>query len=326
MKHVLQLLLLIPSLILGQSLPASINLPTDSQSSKTVAQATYTLGAGDTVTVSVSGLDDFFNDKTFLIDMDGNITLPLAGSLKASGLTIHQLQIETAEHLTNIVKDPDVVISLGAYGSQPVSILGAVASPGMRQLEGKRTLYEVLSLAGGLRPDAGSSVHITRDLKWGRIPLPDAKDDTTGRFSLASVNVKSIMTGNNPAENIAIKPNDVISVPKAEMVFAVGSVAKPGGFLLSENETMSTLQVISLSGGLQKTAAADKAKILRAIAGSSNRLEIPVDVKRLMAGKMADIPLQSNDILFIPGSNAKAAGYRTLDVVTAAAGFAVARY
>jgi polysaccharide biosynthesis/export protein len=212
------------------------------------------------------------------------------------------------------------VAAIASYQSQPVSVLGAVNNPGVRQLEGEKTLYEMLSLAGGLRPNAGNTVHITRDLRWGRIPLADAKDDPTGRFSTASVKVRAIMSAMDPKENIMIKPHDVITVQTAEVVYAVGSINKPGGFVLGENETLSTLQVVSLAEGLQKTAAADRAKILRPVPGSSSeRSEIPVNIKKLLAGKAPDVPLKPNDILFVPTSAAKVARYRTVEAIVQSA-------
>lgn len=313
MRFYLPLLLALTGLALAQA--------PDVPATQSAAPDSYTLGPGDQLTLTVADLDDF-NDKTFRIDMRGDLTLPLAGRLHAAGLTVPQLEAATADHLKRIVKDPDVVFSVTTFGSQPVSILGAVTTPGIRQIEGQKNLFEVLSLAGGLRPDAGNTVHITRDLKWGRLPLANAKDDDTGRFSIASLKVSHIMHGADPAENIAVKPGDVISIPKADMVYAVGSVNKPGGFLLTENETISALQVISLAEGVQRTAATDKAKILREVPGSSQRTEIPVNVKQLMAGKGTDLRLQSNDILFIPNSGAKTAGFKTLDAIVGSAGMA----
>src|SRR5437588_2346223 len=128
------------------------------------------------------------------------------------------------------LQEPDVSISISEFRSQPISILGAVQNPGVHQLQGRKNLFAVLSLAGGLRQDAGYRVRITRKLEWGRIPLPGALDDPSGQFSTASVSIKSIMDATSPAENIAIKPEDVISVPKADLVYVIGAVHKSGGF------------------------------------------------------------------------------------------------
>jgi polysaccharide biosynthesis/export protein len=300
--------------------PASAQ--TNSPSAITGPGSDYVLGAGDQLSIIVTDLDDFV-DKTFRVDMSGNLTLPYAGRIHAAGLTATGLEKEVRMGLTRVLKDPQVVIGITTYGSQPVSILGAVNSPGIRQIEGGKTLFEVLSLAGGLRPDAGYLIHITRNAKWGQIPLAGAQFDPAGNVSTASVRVKDLVNGANPAVNIPVFPGDSISVPKAEIVYAIGSITKPGGFPLNEHETLSALQVISLAEGLQKTAASNRAKILRTVDGSSTRTEIPVNLKLLMAGKGNDIPLQAGDILFIPNNNAKSAGYRTLDAITGAAGAAL---
>ena len=167
--------------------------------------------------------------------------------------------------------------------------------------------------AGGLRPDAGYSVRITRRLKWGRIPLPNATDDPTGRFTVAAINIRSIMDAVNPAENIEIRPEDVISVPKADLIYAIGAVRKAGGFVLGEHESISALQALALAEGLDRAAAAQNARILRATSGSANRAEIPVDIKKILAGVSADVALKADDILFIPTSASRNVALRTFE-------------
>jgi polysaccharide biosynthesis/export protein len=284
----------------------------------------YVIGPGDQIAVAVPDLETEFNNKTFRVDMSGDVTVPFAGRLHAAGLSTGGLEVQMRERLARLLKDPEVVVSVSGFGSQPVSILGAVNSPGIRQIEGRKNLFEVLSLAGGLRPDAGYLIHITREVQWGAIPLPTARPDASGRFSIASVRVKTLMNATDPVENILILPGDSISVPKADLVYAVGSVTKSGGFLLNEHETLSALQVISLAEGLQRTAASDKARILRITDGSPDRQEIPVNLKTLMGGKGMDVQLRAGDILFVPNSAAKSAKYRTIDaIVNAATGAAI---
>lgn len=288
------------------------------------APANYILGPGDQIGLFVADLPEEFAERTFRIELGGDVNLPLAGRLHAAGLNVEELESEIRKRLVDIVKRPQVVVTIAEFASQPVSVLGAVYNPGIRQLLGQKTLFEVLSLSGGLRLDAGTSVKITRSLQHGAIPLPQATVDPTGQFSVASIAVKSIMNATGPEQNVVILPGDIVAVPKADLVYAVGSIVKPGGFPLGENETISALQVVSLAEGLQKTAAPDKARILRAVPGSASRTEIAVNMKQLLAGKGTDVPLQAQDILFIPNSGAKAASYRTLDaIITAATGLAV---
>jgi polysaccharide export outer membrane protein len=279
----------------------------------------YALGPGDQVVIRAIDIEEIDN-KAATVDRRGNINLPIVGQLKAAGLTPDQLEAALTQRLSKVLVHPDVSVSVTEVHSQGVSVLGAVTAPGVHQLPGEKTLFEVLSLAGGLRPDAGYTVIITRKREWGPIPLSTAAPDSTGQFSVASVSVKSIMAGTNPAENIAIKPNDVISIPRADIIYVIGAVKKAGGFALNDNGTRSALQILSLAEGLEKTAAGDHARIMRGIPGSNDRDEIPINLKKILAGKIPDVPLKADDILFVPTSGGKTAGFRTIDILAGAAG------
>jgi polysaccharide export outer membrane protein len=286
------------------------------------ATADYVLGPQDQIEVSVPGLEDQFNDKVFRIASSGEVTLPLVGRIHVAGMTASALEGELRVRLRPILKNPEAVVSISSFGSQPVSVLGSVRNPGILQLQGRRTLFEVLSMAGGLQPEAGYVVQVTRSLDNGAIPLPNVAKDLNANVSVASIRLKDIINVPNAAENIEILPGDTVAVPKAGVVYVVGSVTKPGGFTLDENETLSALQAVSLAEGLLTTAASSKARILRPVPGSPNRNEIPVDLHRLMAGKASDTQLHAGDILFVPGSSAKKAGIRTLDAIVNAATYA----
>ncbi|MBS1875374.1 MAG: polysaccharide biosynthesis/export family protein [Acidobacteria bacterium] len=277
--------------------------------------STYTLGPGDQIIVKVLDLDELSPDRTGAIRIDarGDITLPLVGRVPAEGLTTDQFALQLATRFKKFLHEPDVTVSLLEMRSQPISVLGAVQQPGVHQLMGRKTLFEVISIAGGLRQDAGHQVKITRRLEWGRIPLRDAQDDATGRFSVASVSVRSVMDASRPDENIEIKPNDVISVPRAELVYVVGAVKKAGGYILGEHEQISALQALSLAEGLDRASAPGRARIMRAVPNSSERQEIPVDLKKVMAGRGQDLPLKADDILFIPTSAGKVAALRSIE-------------
>jgi polysaccharide biosynthesis/export protein len=272
----------------------------------------YRLGADDQVVLHVANAPDI-SDKPVRIDADGYIKLPMVGSVQAAGKTTRELEIELAKRLKVYLEEPDVAVTVAEMHSQPVSIIGAVGSPGLHQLEGHKTLVEMLSLAGGLRPDAGATANITRRLQWGRVPLPGAKDDPTGQFSIAEVNLRSIINAKDPEGNIAICPQDVISVPPAELVFVLGEVNKTGGLPLNEGDRMSVLVALSNAGGMQKTASPSKAKILRVVPGSRMRADLPVDLKKIQAGKAEDVSLRAGDILFVPGSTTKQASIRAAE-------------
>lgn len=289
-------------------------------------QSGYVLGSGDLVTVRVMDVEEI-SDKPVQIDTSGYVRLPLAGRLLAAGLTIEQFEAELVKRLKKYLVRPDVSVSVATFRSQPVSIIGAVKTAGVYQVEGEKTIIEVLSLAGGLDTSAGPTLTITRELQWGRIPLKGAADDPTGRFSVATVRLKSILEADNPQENIAVKPHDVITVPRAQLVYVIGEVQKAGGFPLSEREHITVLQALSLAGGLDRTAAPAHAKILRALPGKADRSEVAVDVKMILDGKATDFPMEPDDILFIPNSASKRAALRAVEAaIQTGTGIAIFRH
>ena len=123
------------------------------------------------------------------------------------------------------------------------------------------------------------------------------------------------MEARNPEQNILIRPEDVLSVPHAEVVYALGDVRKAGGFVLNDRETLSVLQILSLAEGLERTAAPGSARILRPVTGEAKRTEIAVDLKKIMAGEATDVALHPDDILFVPSSAGKKAGWRALEAL-----------
>jgi polysaccharide export outer membrane protein len=275
-------------------------------------RSTYLLGPDDQLEISGPELNDAIN-KPIRIDGDGGMQVPLVGRVHVSGLTAQQAEQELNKVLSKYIRDPQVVVSVAEERSQPVSILGAVNTPGVHQVQGYKTLLEMLALAGGMRPDAGYSIRITRQLDWGCIPLPKMELDASGRFSVAELNLKKIMEAKDPEENIQIFPHDVITVPKAEMVYVIGDVKRSGAFVLGEDESMSVLQALSLAEGLSGTADARHARILRLMHDTDQREELPVDVKGVLVGKKKDIALRGDDILFVPGSAGKKASLRAVE-------------
>ena len=234
----------------------------------------------------------------------------MLGRVLAGGLSVERLEKEMSTRLQKYVKAPVVAVSVVEYRSQPVSIVGSVGQPGVHQLEGRKTLIEILAKAGGLRPEAGNTIKITRKAEWGPIPLASAEKDPSGQFSVAQVSLQSIMQATNPEENILIKPNDVISVPQADIVYVIGEVKKAGGFTLTERSTITGLQALAMAEGMTPGAAPHKAMIIRQ-PPAGNRVEIPANLKEILDGKAPDVVLQPDDILFIPTNVAKNAVLRT---------------
>jgi len=274
----------------------------------------FRLGAGDVIQIHAVDAEDI-SDKPIRIGTDGYVNLPIVGRVKVSEHTVEEVQTDLANRLKRLIVNPDVTVSVVETHGRPISVVGAVRNPGVFELQGKKTLLEAMSLAGGPRDDAGYMARITRQKEFGPIPLPNASADPSGEFIVAQLNLQKIMEARDPAGNILMMPNDVISVSKADMVYVIGDVLKAGGIALGDQKTVTVLQAISIASGLGKTAKSTEAKILRLIPGSTSRTEVPVNLKTILAGKTTDIPMQPEDILFVPTSLKKDVGLRTLEAL-----------
>lgn len=265
----------------------------------------YVLGAGDEVSIEVVELPEF-SAKSYPIDSDGRVSLPLIGRMQASGLTLAQFESELDKKLRTQVQSPHVVTSLLQTHSQPVSVMGAVTNPGTQQLQGTRTLFDVLAAAGGLKQDAGNTITITRQADQGMLKLAGATQDAVNGRSMAEVSVHDVVDLKDPKANIVIRPRDEISVSRARVLYVIGNVKKAGGFTLSSQNSISALEALSLAEGLSANAKPSHARVLRkSETNTAARIQIPVDLKKILAGKAEDIQLTAGDILYVPDSTAR---------------------
>lgn len=292
---------------LSENSAQSMPLPSDKQA--------LILGSGDQISIRVQDMEEL-SDKPIRIDADGEIDLPMIGRVHAAGLTLREFKALLSVKLGRYITDPQIAISLVDNQSRPVSVVGEVNAPGVHQLVGPRSLIEMLSAAGGVKPTAGSQVILTRQIEYGELPLAGAKRDPSGRFSTATLSLDELLSAKAPANNIGIRPNDVISIPRGDVVYVVGDVRRAGGFPLASHSSITLLQALSLAEGLGPDAATQKAKILRPVAGGDGTpKEIPVDVKSIFAGKSPDVRLFAEDILFIPNSAAKSGAHRAAEAI-----------
>jgi polysaccharide export outer membrane protein len=273
----------------------------------------YLLGPEDQIIIRAVDIEEFPDEPT-RIEGNGEINLPLVGRIEASGMTLKQLEAEIALRLGKYLHDPQVTVSIAEFRSQPISVLGAVTRPGVLQVRGPKTLWEVISDVGGFQNDAGNTIKIVRDLDQGAIPLPGARVDPTGEFSIVELDVDSVKSMENPKENILLMPYDVISVSHADIVYVVGDVGRAGGFVT--NGSISVLEALSLAGGYGPRSAPGKSRILRAQEDTDQRAQIPIDLKKLIRGEHEDLRLRPNDILFVPHSTMKDVALGALQAAT----------
>lgn len=233
------------------------------------------------------------------------IQLPLLGRIRAAGQTPASLADAVRSGLDEYFKNPEVSIEIVELKSHPVSVIGAVKTPGVYQIQGTKRLLEVISLAGGIEQDAGYAVRVSRQRTAGPLPLPSAQVRETGDLQVGEIAVADLIEARRPEDNIPILPQDVISIPRAKLIYVMGDVKKAGGFPLREREHMSVLQALSLAEGLSPTAASRNGKIIRPETDGVRREEVAVNVRDILTGKLPDQPLRPDEILFIPGSKSK---------------------
>ncbi|MGB6482861.1 MAG: polysaccharide biosynthesis/export family protein [Candidatus Acidiferrales bacterium] len=300
----------------------------------------YRIGAEDLLEVSVYGATDL--DRTVRVSADGWISLPLVGDMHAEGLTARELEGEIEDLLEkSYMTHPQVSVFLREIESHPVSVFGAVGKPGVFQIRGAKSLIEVLSMAQGLADDAGDSVIVMRhggastavsadppDSQSADATIPRGESAKPGPFVSASgddgeslqIDLKDLLMSADPRYNVMVYPGDVVKVPPAGIVYVVGQVRKPGGFLLKANENLSVLQALALAEGTTSTSAGKSARIIRTEDQSGTKKEIPINLNRILAGKAPDPVLQAKDILFVPNSAGKTAFYRGAEAAVSITG------
>jgi polysaccharide biosynthesis/export protein len=257
----------------------------------------YILGPEDQLLVRALEVVEFSTTPT-RIDERGIINLPPIGEIEAGGKTINQVKAEVTLRLKKYVHAPQVSVSIAEFRPRPVSIFGAVARPGVVHLHGPKTLWELVSDAGGFKNEVGERIRITRRVEQGEIPLDGAQIDPTGRYYTVELATADVREMKNPDTNIDLMERDAIVVSTADIIYVVGHVNRAGGFVA--NGSMSVLEALSLSGGYKPHAKSKQSAILRIQQGTDVRRIIPVNLKQILNGRGEDIVLKPQDILFVP--------------------------
>jgi len=277
-------------------------------------RSVYRLGPLDVLAIRTPDTtEENATERTVRINPDGFINLPLIGRVLAAGLTVEELEQVLAHNLKAYYKEPQVGVSVLEFRSQTASVLGMVNNPGVLQLQGGKTLIDVISLAGGMKPEASSTIRITRKKERGPIPLPKVREDATGQFAIAEVNMRAIIEARSPELNILVMPDDIITVLAADLIYIVGEVNRPGTVVLSNQDSISVMQILAIAGGHTKAASLKKCWILRSKPGEPARTEIPLNISKIKDRKAEDVALLPNDILLVPGSAGKQAALRAIE-------------
>jgi polysaccharide export outer membrane protein len=261
------------------------------------------IGPGDLLRITVLRESEL-DQKVRVLD-SGEISLELAGNVPVQGLTPAEAaaRIATRYRDGNFLLHPEVSVLVEEYATQNVTVLGQVAHPGTVRLAAPRTLIDVLSLAGGFNEFADRHIVVERKARDGqpaeriRAYLPNRAEDALNA-------------------DILVRPGDTVLVPKAGIVYVLGDVAHPGGYVMQNDSKLSVLQAIALASGTSKTASERKARLVRTIDGRPLSINLPLrDMER---GREPDVSLQANDIVYVPFSVMRNLSLGLANITTAA--------
>jgi polysaccharide export outer membrane protein len=282
------------------------------------------VGTGDLLHIEVFDVPELSRDVR--VGDAGDISYPLIpAKITAAGLTPFQLEQKMEQLLieNGLVTHPQVSVFVKEQNSQPVSVVGAVVKPMVYQVIRPTTLLEILAGAGGITDDAGSFVIVTRSptapgarsaaavigaSSNGNVSAsagtPSANDPLGETPQIITIRLQNLLESGDSAYNILIYGGDVVSVPRAGIVYVTGrGVAQPGGYVLqSHGEQITVLKAVALAHGMTGFAKADSAVIMRSNPVTGQRDVIPVRIKQIENHKTEDVTMKSNDILYIPDS------------------------
>jgi polysaccharide export outer membrane protein len=234
----------------------------------------------------------------------GDIPLMLLGNVSVNGLTPAQAATKIGHDLIagNIMKHPQVTVTVDQYATQSVAVVGQVKAPGTFPITAPRSIFDMIALAGGLSDVADRSILIER------------QSDPTKKVSFFfSNNAKDAID-----DAVMVYPGDKVIVSKAGLVYVLGDVKTPGGYVMANNSSQLTvLQVIAIAGGTNHSAVPSHARLIRRD-GSTSYSDKPLQLSAMQKGKQSDILLQAGDIVYVPFSYLRNLAVESSGVVAAA--------
>lgn len=233
------------------------------------AQARDVLQPRDTISVTVFNQPDL--TRKLIIDQDGTVMLPLAGKIRAAGLTAEALVGELRRRLSDFIADPQVSVDVERV--RRIFVFGGVGAPGMYQLTERMTLIEVLARAG-YGGAAEALIIRTKGAQGPTLPGTDLSSEVI-RVNLREFE-KDLEEG-RLSRNVLLEDGDTIFVPRRDptRIYVSGQVHSPGAYSIAEGTTL--LQALALAGGPTERAALGKVKIFRLVDGRQKSLGVKLE-------------------------------------------------
>ena len=270
----------------------------------------YLIGKSDVLEIRVEDAPEL--SGIYRLNANGTFMLPIVGRVAAKDKRTEEISAAIADKLRGgYLINPIVTVLVRQSNSRAFFIQGAVRRPGMYQIEGHPSLLKLITVAGGLSDNYGSTAFVMREklqdenqtiVSTSQETNDDANDFEGGdKYDLQRANINNLLRGNLD-QNIIIEPGDIVHIPQTDVFFVAGEVKSPGSFPLKDGTTLR--QAISLAQGTKFEGAASRGVIFREDR-SGKRREIPVNIAEVMSGKKDDIDILPNDIIIVPNSKTK---------------------
>ena len=261
--------------------PGSPTLPAPED----VAQAQ--LGPGTLLSMDTFGIPEY-SGLSLRVDGHGDVSIPTLGPVHVAGSTLLEAQRAITESLVQaeILVSPIVQLSIVQYAAGYVSVLGEVQNPGRYQMIAPRSLADVLALAGGETLAAG-----------GNIEIQHASSGAPGTLQQVHATQRSSL---RELQATPVQPGDTVYVRRAGVVYVLGAVSKPGGYLMVDDGELNIYQALALAGGTNLDAARNSMVILRPHEETFEMIKVPF--VKLAAHSPSESQLQVNDVLYVPRS------------------------
>ncbi len=269
------------------------------------ASETLLIGGGDLLQVAVFDVPEL--EVHVRVSDAGDVRLPLVGEIRVAGLSAAaaSLRIDTALQDGGFVRKPQVTVVVVEFAAADVSISGQVVHPGNYSLRTPRALMDVLTMAGGLTALADVRVTVRRKGAGDRTVyarLPNDPDEAL-------------------ANGVMVEPGDLVIVPRAGIVYVLGDVSRPGGYVMQNDAHLTALQVIALASGTTKTSAESHARLVRQSEGGP--IETRIDLKAMQKGEAPDQLLEPQDVLYVPFSSVRNVMLGASAILSSASGAAI---
>jgi len=318
----------------------------------------FMLGPGDVLQISSTTVNEL-KDRVVRLDANGNVSLPLVGDMKLSGLTEKEAKEQIEKKLGDFMYHPQVSVFVQTYHSRQVAVVGAVANPGMFTLSPDDTIGSIIQRAGGMSRDAAQEILFTAAMPESaqkgptpaqgaslgssgsvqkvsaQVPMPGdsgsngaqqpqgppAPQETTDYSTQLPILINLVQAGGPGCLGVPLRPGDQIDIPLGGTIKVIGWVNQPKPVQLTPG--LTALGAVAAAGGPLFAADLSNIEVIRQ--GHNQQAQIiKVNLNKVQELKEPDVVLETNDVVQVPYAAYKLPGYAVYYATIAVIQFAPA--